>query len=152
VPPLTAAENASMRIFVLAGVAFAVLAAGSLSAGVTGVVSPQARVFVDPAQGFDVFLTAALRKANVPFTVIADRTQAQYEIGAIRNGKQTGVKMVDLKNGQVIFAYSVERKSLQAAADQCAKQLRTVIKPRATVHNPTGRLGGWLAQDPAFNF
>jgi hypothetical protein len=148
----TAAENASMRIFVLAGIAFGVLAVDSLCARVTGVVSAQARVFVDPAQGFDVYLTAALAKQSVPFTVTTDKAQAQYEIGAVRDGKQTGVKMVDLRNGQVIFAYSVERKTMQAAADACAKQLRTVIRPRATVHKPTGRLASWLADDPALNF
>jgi len=141
-----------MRIFVLAAITLAVLAVSSLSARVTGVVSPQARVFVGPAQGFDLYLTAALGKQNVPLTVVADKAQAQYEIGAVHDGKQTGVKMVDLKSGQVIFAYSVERKTTQAAADACAKQLRIVIKPRASVHKPTGRLARWFGEDPAFRF
>jgi hypothetical protein len=141
-----------MRIFVLAGIAAGVLASGSLFAKVTPVVPRQARVFVDQAQGFDVYLTAALGKQNVPFTVITDKAQAQYEIGAVRDGNQTGIKLVDLRSGQVIFAYSVERKSVQEAADACAKQLRTVVKPRANVHKNAGKRTGWFADDPALDF
>ena len=145
-----------MRIFVIAGIAAlavaGILASGSLYAKVAPLVPQQARVFVDEAGGFDVYLTAAIERQHIQVTVTTDKARAQYEIGSTRDGKEAGVKLVDLKSGNVIFAYSLERKNTKAAADEFARRLGTIMQPRSSARKNLVKRMGWLADDPAFEF
>jgi hypothetical protein len=108
-----------------------------------------ARVFVAPMQnGFDNYVTAGLQQKKVPVIVVADRGKADYEISGVAETDKAGwakmlfmgsqqtaetasVKMVNLKTGAVVFAYSVNKgnsvRGKQSAGEACAKHIREKI-------------------------
>jgi hypothetical protein len=108
-----------------------------------------ARVFVAPMQnGFDNYVTAGLQQKKVPVIVVADRNNADFEISGIAETDKAGwakmlflgsqqtsetasVKMVNLKTGTVVFAYSVKKgnsvRGKQSAGEACAKHIREKI-------------------------
>ena len=100
------------------------------------------------ADGFDTYLIAALQKKKVPVTVTEQRENADFELtgvsehqkpgwaktlalGQIHSDDQASVKLVDLKTGDVVFAYSVNKKNTlhgtQTAAEACAKHLKQTV-------------------------
>jgi hypothetical protein len=115
-----------------------------------------ARVYIDAHGGFDFFLTAALEKQHFPLTITTDKSKADFALEGF-SGHDAGsedeasVRMVDLKNGDVVFTWSVEKKatahSLQDEADACAKQVRTAV-----VKAHQKRLGLFRSNDPALDF
>jgi len=109
---------------------------------------PGSKIYVDAADGFDTYLTAALQKKKVQVTVVTDKTQADYELtgvsdhqkagwakiaftGQIHSDEQASVKLVNLKTSEVVFAYSVNKKNSlhgrQTAAEACAKHLKEAM-------------------------
>jgi len=108
-----------------------------------------ARVYVAPmANGFDNYVTAGLQQKKVPLVVVADRSKAEYEItgiaetdkaswakmlfmGSQQTNETASVKMVNLKTGAVIFAYSVHKvnsvRGKQSAGEACAKHIKAKI-------------------------
>jgi hypothetical protein len=108
-----------------------------------------ARVFLAPMMnGFDIYVTAAIQKKKVPVVVVADRSKAEFEVtgiaetdkagwakmlfmGSQQTNESASVKMVNLKNGSVVFAYSVNKtnsvKGKQSAAEACAKHMKAKI-------------------------
>lgn len=108
-----------------------------------------ARVYIAPMKdGFDDFLKAALVDKKVPVTVVADKSQAQYELtghsetekaGAAkkvfmmdwRSNEQASIQVADLSSGEVVFAYSVNKKSSahgkKSTAEACAKHLKKKV-------------------------
>src|SRR5437762_216208 len=88
-------------------------------------VSPSVNVYIDSMGGFGSFLTAAFQVKAVPMMVVADRRQADFEIAGTSESKDPGlghailleggskegasVSLVNLKNGQVAFAYAYNR-------------------------------------------
>jgi hypothetical protein len=119
-------------------------------------VERHAVIFMDAANGFDVYLTAAIRNQHVPVTVTTDKSQADYEAGATHDGNEAGVKLVDLRNQRVVFACSAERRSTaraeQAAASRFAKGLATAVKPHGHGTGRLAKLSAALAPDPALDF
>jgi hypothetical protein len=113
------------------------------------------RIYVAPMDGgFDTFLVAAIVKKNVPVTVVTDKSKADYEITGIAESEKAGwakmlflgsqqsrelasMKVVDLKNGEVVFGYAVHKinsyRGKQSSAEACAKHLKGKIE------NPTNR-------------
>jgi hypothetical protein len=112
-------------------------------------IEPGSKIYVDAADGFDTYLTAALQKKKVPLTVVTDKEDAQYELdgvsehekpgwgkmvfmGQIHSDDQASVKLVDLKTHQVLFAYAVNKKNTlhgrQTAAEACAKHLKENVR------------------------
>jgi len=106
------------------------------------------KVYVDAADGFDTYLTAALQKKKVPVTVVTTKEMADYELdgvsdhqkpgwaktvflGQIHSDDQASIKLVNLKTGEVVFAYAVNKKNTlhgrQTAAEACAKHLKDVV-------------------------
>ena len=75
--------------------------------------------------GFGSFLAAAFQVKAVPMMVVADRRQADFEIAGTSESKEPGlgqailleggskegasVSLINLKNGQVAFAYAYNR-------------------------------------------
>lgn len=107
-------------------------------------VPVRAKVFITAPDGFDVFLTAAFAKKGVPLIVVADKEKADYEIQATAETEKAGwakilltrsarskenasLRLVDLKTGEVVFAYAYNMGSAmngrQSSAESCAKHL-----------------------------
>ncbi len=108
-----------------------------------------ARVYVAPmANGFDNYVIAAIQKKKVPLVVVADRSKAEFEVTGIAETEKAGwakmlflgsqqtnesasVKMVNLKTGTVVFAYSVNKvnsvRGKQSAGEACAKHMKEKI-------------------------
>jgi hypothetical protein len=107
------------------------------------------KVFIEPMNGFENYLTAAFEKKGVPLTVVADETQADYVMSGTSEDKKPGavrilvtgnihgdnaasVRLVDKKSGAVVFAYAVNKKDTlhgdQTTAEACAKHLKDQIE------------------------
>ena len=107
------------------------------------------KVFVDPMPGgFETYLVAGLVKKKVPLILVNDIRKADYEISGVsesdkagwakmlfmnseRSSEEASIKIVNLKTGEVVFAYSVHKgesfRGKQSAAEACAKHLKRVI-------------------------
>jgi hypothetical protein len=103
------------------------------------------KVFIAPMEnGFNDDLRAALEAKKVPLTVVNDKKDADYEItgasetqkaGAAKkalmlnwhSNEQASISIADLKSGEVVFAYSVNKKSSahgkRSTAEACAKHI-----------------------------
>jgi hypothetical protein len=112
------------------------------------IVPSGSRIFVEAAEGFDTYLDAALRKKHVPLVVVADKEKADYALegvsdhtkagwakvvflGQIHSDEQAGIRLVNLKTSEVVFAYAVNKKNSlhgrQTAAEACAKHLKDIV-------------------------
>jgi hypothetical protein len=111
-----------------------------------------ARVFIAPVEGgFENYLAAAIQKKNVPVIVVTNRDKADFEIsgvaetekagwakmlfmGSAASKEQAGVKIVNLKSDEVVFAYAVHKsnsaRGKQSAAESCAKHMKEKIETR----------------------
>lgn len=108
-----------------------------------------ARVYIAPMMnGFDNYVAAGLQQKKVPVVLVADRSKAEYEIsgfaetdkagwakmlflGSQQTNETASVKMVNLKTGMVVFAYSVNKgnsvRGKQSAGEACAKHIKEKI-------------------------
>jgi hypothetical protein len=108
-----------------------------------------ARVYVAPmANGFDNYVIAGIQQKKVPIIIVADRSRAEFEITGIAETDKAGwakmlflgsqqtnetasIKMVNLRTGAVIFAYSVNKvnsvRGKQSAGEACAKHIKEKI-------------------------
>jgi hypothetical protein len=108
-----------------------------------------ARVYVAPiVNGFDNYIIAGLQQKKVPVVVVADRSKAEFEVtgvaetdkagwakmlflGSQQTNETASVKMVNLKTGAVVFAYSVNKansvRGKQSAGEACAKHIKEKI-------------------------
>jgi FlaG/FlaF family flagellin (archaellin) len=111
-----------------------------------------ARIYVAPIQnGFETYIVAGLEKKKVPVVVVADRTKADYELTGISDTDRAGwakmlflgsqqtnesasIKIVNLKTGNVVFAYSVNKtnsvRGKQSAGEAVAKHINEKIENR----------------------
>jgi hypothetical protein len=124
---------------------------GAIKAQESGKAIPVgARIFIGPLDdGFDVYLKNALQAKKVPVSITETRDAAQYEIkghadtekaGAAKkvimmnwhSNEQASIQLVDLASGEVVYAYSVAKKSSahgkQSTAEACAKHLKEKIE------------------------
>ena len=108
-----------------------------------------ARIYLAPmVNGFDNYVAAGLQQKKVPVVVVADRSKADYEItgvaetdkagwakmlflGSQQTNETASIKMVNLKTGTVVFAYSVNKSNSvrgnQSAGEACAKHIKEKI-------------------------
>jgi hypothetical protein len=109
-----------------------------------------AKVFIAPVEGgFETYLAAAIQTKKVPLVVVTVREKAEFEISAVaeteRAGwakmlflgsaaskEQAGIKIVNLKTDEVVFAYAVHKgnsaRGHQSAAEACAKHMKEKIE------------------------
>jgi hypothetical protein len=109
-----------------------------------------AKVFVNAMPDeFDSYLKAALAKKNVPLTVVESKDDADLEMtgtsesqkasaakklfkGSWHSAEQASVSLVDIASGEIVFAYSVNKKDSahgkQSTAEACAKHIRDEIE------------------------
>jgi len=130
---------------------FLALAACLLAAGyVAGIESAPhtANVYINSIGGFGSYLAAAFQVKGVQLAVVADRRQADFEIAGAAESREPGVTksillsqdgtrerasvhLINLKNGQVVFAYAYDRSfalfGKRSAAEACAKHLRLAL-------------------------
>jgi len=112
------------------------------------VVPAGSTVFVQAEDGFDTYLDAAIRSKHVPVVIVTTKEKADYSLegvsdhvkagwaktvflGQIHSDEQAGIRLVNNKTGEVVFAYAVNKKNSlhgrQTAAEACAKHLKDVI-------------------------
>jgi hypothetical protein len=120
----------------------------AFAAGPARSVPAGSKIYVEAADGFDTYLTAAVQKKKVPVTIVTNRDKADYELsgvsdhqkagwakmvfaGQIHSDEQASIKLVDIKTDEVVFAYAVNKKNSvhgrQTAAEACAKHMKEVV-------------------------
>ena len=102
-----------------------------------------ATVYIEPADGYETELAAAMVKKHVPLVVVADQKMADYIIrGTPRktdyNARTTSawsatsasIAVIDARSSQIVFAAkaSSNRGRVNGLADDCAEQLAKFIK------------------------
>lgn len=106
-------------------------------------------VYIEPMNGFENYLAAALQKKKVQVTLVADRSAADFVITGssqhekagwakvafqhdIHSDDQASISVINTKTSAVAFAYSVNKKNTwhgdQTTAEACAKHLQAHIE------------------------
>jgi hypothetical protein len=109
-----------------------------------------AKVFIAPIEGgYDIYLSAAMVKKQVPIVLVTDRDKAEFEISGVSetdkagwakvvfwgnssSAEQASIKVVNLRTGTVVFGYNVNKGSSargkQSSSEACAKHLKEKIE------------------------
>src|SRR5712672_510836 len=111
-------------------------------------VPQKPRVYVNNIGGFGSYLAAAFLVKGVPFTLVLDRRQADFEIvGAsesknpnwaeviflkhARSNEAATISLINLRTTEIIYAYAYHMgqafNGKQSAAESCAKHLKSAI-------------------------
>lgn len=114
-------------------------------------------VYIEPQQGFETYLAAAISKKNVPIDVVTDQTRATYALKAapveiktestggkiarclfaycagIEDKGNVSVQFIDASSSKVLWAYSVNKqkggsKNSQSMAEAVAKHLKEFVE------------------------
>lgn len=112
-------------------------------------IAAGSKVYVAPMDGFETYLKAAMEKKKVPLAVVENKQDAAYEITGVAGSQKAGtakkiimgswhskeeasIKVVNVKTGVVVFAYSYTTENSthgkRSSAEACAKHLRDAIK------------------------
>lgn len=107
-----------------------------------------AKIYVAPMGGFENYVIAGILKKKVPVTIVGDRDKAEYEIrgsaetekagwakmlfmGSQQTNEQASVNVQEIKTGNVVFAYSVNKinsvRGKQSAGEAIGKHLNEAI-------------------------
>ena len=111
-----------------------------------------ARLFISPVDsGYDIYLSAAMHKKEVPLVIVTDKTKADFELSSVTESERAGwakmlfagstssaesasVKVVNLKTGVVVFGYNVSKsnsaRGKQSSSEACAKHLKEKIESK----------------------
>ncbi|HST09755.1 MAG TPA: hypothetical protein VLL05_05230 [Terriglobales bacterium] len=111
-----------------------------------------ARIYIAPMiNGFETYVVAGLEKKKVPVVVVTDPGKADYELSGVSDSDKAGwakmlflgsqqtnenasIKIVNLKTGDIVFAYSVNKmnsyKGKQSAGESVAKHINEKIENR----------------------
>jgi hypothetical protein len=117
-------------------------------------------VFIEPQQGFETYLAAAVSKKNVPVDVVADPTKASFVLKAapvevktestggkiarclfaycagIEDKGNVSVQLIENSSTKTLWAYSVNKqrggsKNSQSMAEAVAKHLRDFVESKS---------------------
>ena len=138
-----------MKIYAIV-LAFVALAVSAPLEAQSAKLHRGAKVFVaSMPDDFDTYVKSALQEKQVPVQVIASRDEAEFEIqgtsdsqkaGAAKkifmrswhSDEQASISVTHLKSGEVVFAYSANKKNSahgkQTSAEACAKHLKEAIE------------------------
>jgi hypothetical protein len=146
-----AQKRSSLKATVLIAVALSLstsLVAEKLTRDDPHAIPAGSKIWIESADGFDTFLTAAITKKKVPVMVVADREKADFEITAATASEKTSwakviflsqtgsneeasMKVVNRQTGAVVFAYSVHKRNSargkQSSAEACAKHMKEIV-------------------------
>lgn len=129
------------------------LAVASATAQDTAKAIPAgAKVFINPMKdGFETHLVEALKEKKVPVEVVTEKSQADFEIsgtseskkagvakilirGSWRSSEQASITVTNLKSGESVWAYSVNKSDSahgkRSTAEACAKHLKEKIESK----------------------
>ncbi len=116
-------------------------------------------VYVEPQQGFETYLAAAISKKNVPVDVVTDQTKATYVLksapievktestggkiarclfascAGIEDKGNVSVQLIDTSSTKMIWAYSVNKqrggsKNEQSMAEAVAKHFKEFLEKK----------------------
>lgn len=114
-------------------------------------IPAHAKVYLAPMGGFENDLKAAFESKKVPLEVVAERDKADYEIMGTsetqkasaakkaimwdwHSNEQASITVSEIKSGEVVFAYSVNKQSSahgkRSTAEACAKHLKDQIEAK----------------------
>jgi hypothetical protein len=133
-------------------VCVAAFSTGLLCAQAKSPMKPGSAVFIaSMPDGFDTILRSAMEKKKVPLTIVDSRENAAFEISGIsetqkagkakkilqlnwHSAEQASISIADLKTGEVVFAYSVNKESSargkQSTAEACAKHIKEFVEKK----------------------
>jgi hypothetical protein len=148
-----------MCLFIAGNVAFAHQAAiapspseagGIAPTGGSVHIAPGAKLFIEPMNGFDTYLSAAILKKKVPVMVVDDRSKADFIVTGGSHVDKAGwaktifvspnphaeasIAIKDAHSGNLVFAYNVDKSNAvranQSTAEACAKHLKEAIEKK----------------------
>jgi len=114
-------------------------------------IPAQSKVYLAPMGGWESDLKTALQSKKVPVEVVAERDKADYEItgtsesqkastakklimGDWHSNEQASITVTEIKSGEVVYAYSVNKQSSahgkRSTAEACAKHLKEQIESK----------------------
>ena len=113
-------------------------------------ILPGSKVFIEPMEGFDTYLSAAMLKKKVPIVIVDDRTKADFiMVGSSHVDKagwaktifispnphaEASISVKDAHSGNMVFAYNVDKSNAvranQSTAEACAKHLKEAIEKK----------------------
>ena len=114
-------------------------------------------VYIEPQNGFETYLAAAISKKNVPVDVVTDQTKATYLLKAapieiktestggkiarclfascagIEDKGNVSVQLIEASSSKMLWAYSVNKqrggsKNSQSMAEAVAKHLKQFVE------------------------
>lgn len=113
-------------------------------------IAPNSHIFIEPMDGFETYLSAAILKKKVPVIIVDNKSKADYIVsGTSHVDKASWAKTIfvspassagasitikDAHNGDLAFAYSVSKynaaRAAQSTAEACAKHLKNAIEKK----------------------
>ena len=114
-------------------------------------VPVHSKIYLAPMGGFEDDLKTAIDKKKVPVEIVSQREQADFEItgtsetekaGAAKkailldwhSNEQASITLTNIKSGEVVFAYSVNKRSSvhgkRSTAEACAKHLKEQVESK----------------------
>jgi PEGA domain len=117
-------------------------------------------VYIEPQQGFETYIAAAISKKNVPVDVVTDQAKADYALKAapvqiksesaggkvarclfascigIEDKGNVSVQFIDTSSSKMLWAYSVNKqkggsKNEQSMAEAIAKHLKEFVESKS---------------------
>jgi hypothetical protein len=142
-----------MKLLVVAGL-FATFVGQSQA--LTGSVPADAKIYVDPASGFEPYLTAEIQRRHVPLTITTNRGAADFELQAMTGGVEVSgpdwksrwlrgygdaeIRLIDMRTSEVVFSAGFSRNislhDWRTAAEACAGRLKYGVN-RAESRQPS---------------
>jgi hypothetical protein len=117
-------------------------------------------IYIEPQQGFETYIAAAISKKNVPVDVVTDQTKADFSLKAapvqiksestggkvarclfascigIEDKGNVSVQFIDTSSSKMLWAYSVNKqkggsKNEQSMAEAIAKHLKDFVESKS---------------------
>jgi hypothetical protein len=124
--------------------------AGTAPSGASTRIVPGSKLFIEPMDGFDTYLSAAILKKKVPVMVVDDRAKADFVVTGGSHVDKAGwaktifisplphaeasIAIKDVHSGNLVFAYNVDKSNAaranQSTAEACAKHLKEAIEKK----------------------
>ncbi len=127
-------------------------AASGLAQDATKAIPAGSKVFINPMNDeFETYLMKALETKKVPVEVVTEKEKADFEItgtseskkagaakiiimGSWRSREQASITVTNLKSGEAVWAYSVNKSDSahgkRSTAEACAKHLKEKIESK----------------------
>jgi hypothetical protein len=113
-------------------------------------IVPGSKLFIEPMDGFDTYLSAAILKKKVPVVVVDNRAKADFIVVGSSHVDKAGwaktifvspnphaeasVSIKDAHTGNMVFAYNVDKlnavRANQSTAEACAKHIKEAIEKK----------------------